>query len=71
VTADADGTVWVADSGNGRIVHLDGAGTALAVATGPQLGAGRLANPFDVLPLADGRLLVSDTFNNRIVELRR
>jgi sugar lactone lactonase YvrE len=66
-----DDTVWVTDSGRGRIVQVDAAGRKLAAATGEELGAGPLAQPFDTVVLGSGNLLVSDAFNNRIIEVER
>jgi tripartite motif-containing protein 71 len=71
VTANPDGTVWVTDSGRGRIVLVDGNGDQIEVATGEEMGAGPLNQAFDTLVLPNGNLLVSDAFNNRIIEVRR
>ncbi len=70
VTVEGD-TVWVTDSGRGRIVQVDTDGTKLLAATGEEMGAGPLAQPFDTLVLGNGNLLVSDAFNNRIIEVKR
>jgi tripartite motif-containing protein 71 len=66
-----DDTVWVTDSGRGRIVQIDAAGRKLVAATGEEMGAGALAQPFDTVVLGNGNLLVSDAFNNRIIEVER
>jgi hypothetical protein len=61
----ADGTVYVADTGNHRIVKLPPGGTAVTIAqfgTGP--GAFRM--PRDVAVAVDGKLFVADTFNHRV-----
>ena len=34
------------------------------------MGAGSFNQPFDTLVLPNGNLLVSDAFNNRIIEVR-
>jgi DNA-binding beta-propeller fold protein YncE len=70
ITVEGD-TVWVTDSGRGRIVQVDSDGGRVLSATGQEMGAGALAQPFDTLVLDNGNLLVSDAFNNGIIEVER
>jgi DNA-binding beta-propeller fold protein YncE len=71
VTANDDGTVWVTDSGRGRVVLVSATGAQQLEANGNDMGAGALNQPFDTLVLPSGNLLVSDAFNNRIIEVRQ
>jgi tripartite motif-containing protein 71 len=69
VSVDDGGDVWVADSANQRIVRMTADGTQVYQFTGTQVGAGAFDYPFDVAFLGT-RVLISDTWNNRIVELQ-
>jgi predicted membrane-bound mannosyltransferase/DNA-binding beta-propeller fold protein YncE len=67
-----DGSVYVADTGNNRIVHLSADGEVLQewgtfadVAKGPASG-GTFNQPWDVAVGPDGSVYVADTWNNRI-----
>jgi len=66
----ADGGMWIADTGNDRVVRIDRSGGAheirrLRRADGRDFGA--LAGPRSVDPVASGRLLVCDTGNDRVL----
>ncbi len=70
VTVAPDGRLWVADTNNDRIVIMTSDGELVAAASAAAMGVpSTLSNPFDVVFLASGNALVSDTFNNRIIEL--
>jgi DNA-binding beta-propeller fold protein YncE len=70
VTLAPDGSVWIADTGNNRIVAMTSSGQLELAATGQQMGAGPLAAPFQVVfnPV-NGHAYISDTFNNRVIEV--
>jgi sugar lactone lactonase YvrE len=67
--ADRDGTIWVADTGGGRLVHLttdaQPLGTLLTRGTGP----GQAVEPTALWRAADGSLYVADVGNNRVQRL--
>jgi len=65
---DGDGRLWVLDSSLGALFCLDPSGRLL-LETGPMLpGTGnRLDNPSDLAFTIDGRLIISDTGNNRLL----
>ena len=71
VALDADGNVYVADTGNNQIHKLVGedvmtvAGTGGLGDGGPATNA-RLLGPRGVVLLADGTLYITDTSNNRV-----
>lgn len=62
--ADND-DIYVADTGNNRIVHLDGNGKWIR-AIGTEEGPGRLSEPEGVFVTHDGRIYVADTGNQRV-----
>ena len=68
---DADGTLWVADARNHRIIQLDLDGQKLSefgeVGTEP----GKLRFPYNVATLSDGTLVVAEYGNNRIQRFTR
>jgi DNA-binding beta-propeller fold protein YncE len=70
VTANSDGSAWVTDSGRGRVVLINANGAQQLEANGNDMGAGALNQPFDTLVLPSGNLLISDAFNNRIIEVK-
>ena len=70
-----DGTLYVADSGNNRILHLDTDGTLLHTwgeyaasnyETGVMAPEGSFNEPWGVAVGPDGSVYVADTWNNRI-----
>jgi DNA-binding beta-propeller fold protein YncE len=82
VAAGADGLVYVADSGNDRVVVLgaDGAvvrtwGTTCRLYEGAQGcqgdGRGQFAEPWGIAVGADGSVYVADTWNHRIQKFDR
>ena len=69
VSVAPDGNVWVADSGNSRVVEMTPAGVQIMQFTGTAVGAGAFDHVFDV-QVSNGFLYVSDIWNNRIAVLR-
>ena len=68
VSVAPDGNVWVADSGNSRLVEMTPAGAQIMQFKGTDVGAG----PFDhvfTAEVSNGYLYVSDIWNNRVVVL--
>lgn len=71
-----DGTVYVADSRNHRIVHLDMEGNTLhawgSFADGQSvaIGPGTFNEPWGIAVGPDGSVYVSDTWNHRIEKFR-
>jgi sugar lactone lactonase YvrE len=67
--ADGDGTIWIADTGGGRLVHLTAdaqpLGTLLTRGTGP----GQVVEPTALWQDANGALFVADVGNNRVQRL--
>lgn len=65
------GVLWVLDGSTGRLVCLDSEGRELAVIGPALVGDDRdLREPSDIAALADGRLVISDTGNNRLLVCR-
>ncbi len=80
VWADGSGNLWVADSGNSRVLRFANAaalangasasqviGQANFSGSGGTVGASRMANPFGVMVDAEANLWVADTSNSRIL----
>ncbi|MCU1238054.1 MAG: repeat containing protein [Candidatus Solibacter sp.] len=77
IAVDAKGNVYFADSNNQRIRRIDTAGTITTIAgdgAAPAancgsfpFGSAHLFNPADVLPMANGSVLIADQQNNRIL----
>lgn len=63
---DADGTLWVADACNHRILQFDRAGKRLAAFGALGRAAGQLCYPYGVDVLADGNLVICEYGNNRV-----
>ena len=63
VATDADGRIFVADTGRGRLVELDDRGALVDTITG-------LAAPSSVTVGPDGAVYVSDTYDDRILVVR-
>jgi hypothetical protein len=68
VAVATDGTVYVADAGNGnhRIQHFSATGTFLGTWGGQGSGDGQFNNPFGVAVAPDGTVYVADGGNHRI-----
>ena len=60
----ADGSYWVADTDNNRVLHLDGSGNVLLTIT----NGGALASPQGVALDAAGNVYVSDNTHSQVLE---
>jgi tripartite motif-containing protein 71 len=65
VSVAPDGNVWVADSGNSRVVEMTPDGAQIIQFKGTDVGAGAFDHVFDA-EVSNGYLYVSDIWNNRI-----
>ena len=63
---DAQGKVYVADTGNKRIVIFDSNGAILTQFGSEGFDAGQFSEPVDVKVDASGKVYVTDTWNQRI-----
>ncbi len=59
----ADGSFWITAYGSNEIVHFDVNGVVLGKSRGPLTGFDR---PFDLVRLADGRMLVTEVAADRV-----
>ena len=66
ITVDAEGNLYVADTGNKRVVKYDAQGAVLGVVGGAGPEAGRFQEPVGLAVGPDGNLYVADTWNQRV-----
>ncbi len=66
VAVDANGDVWVADTGNKRIVKFTRDGTPVGQWGGGGAAAGEFQEPVGIALDESGRIYVADTWNRRI-----
>ena len=66
VTTDADGNIYVSDTGNKRIRVYDALGEFLRDIGGAGSDIGQLEEPAGLAIHSDGRLFVADTWNRRV-----
>jgi uncharacterized protein (TIGR03663 family) len=66
IILDADGTLWVTDTGNKRIIHYTRTGEPLGVFGSEGTAPGQLQEPVGLARDRQGRLYVADTWNSRI-----
>ncbi|NLG26333.1 MAG: hypothetical protein GX557_00350, partial [Chloroflexi bacterium] len=66
IAFDADGNVYVSDTGNKRVVKYSADGTMLAAVGGVGDADGQLQEPCGIAVDAQGNLYVADTWNMRI-----
>lgn len=66
VTVDAEGNIYVADTGNHRIVKLDKAGKFVKAWGREGEGDGQFIEPFDLGIAPDGTLVVLDSVQQRL-----
>ncbi len=66
VAAAPDGTLYVADSGNHRVVHFDAQGKIIATWGKKGSGEGEFNEPWGIAVDKDGHVYVADTWNHRV-----
>ena len=66
IAAAPDGTIYVADTGNHRIIHLSREGTILGEWGTEGSDIGQFNQPWDIAIDQDGNVYVTDTWNHRI-----
>jgi uncharacterized protein (TIGR03663 family) len=66
VALDAEGNVYVSDTGNKRIVKYDAEGKMLAAVGGQGNEDGQFQEPVGIAIAKDGTLYVADTWNQRV-----
>jgi DNA-binding beta-propeller fold protein YncE len=66
IAAAEDGTVWVTDTGNNRVVQYDSALSLMTVAGKAGKGPEDLSGPVGIATGPSGRVYVADTGNRRI-----
>lgn len=66
ITLEADGSVWIADSGNHRLQHFKADGGFIEQFGSKGTGAGKLSEPKSIAIADDGHMWVTETGNNRI-----
>jgi uncharacterized protein (TIGR03663 family) len=66
VVCDVQGNIWVADTGNKRVVKFDPYGVVLGAVGGPGSEDGRLQEPVGLALDGQGNLYVADTWNQRL-----
>ncbi|HET6351074.1 MAG TPA: hypothetical protein VFG89_02940 [Coriobacteriia bacterium] len=71
VTFDADGNIYIADTGKKRIVVFDGQGNFLRVFGEAGKSKNQLWGPIDLAITPDGRAFVVDRENSKLVEYDR
>jgi DNA-binding beta-propeller fold protein YncE len=67
IFVDGNGHLWIADSGNNRVLEFDGQGNYLR-AIGADEGDGQLNAPEGIFIAGDGDIWVADRGNGRIVQ---
>jgi uncharacterized protein (TIGR03663 family) len=66
VATDAEGNVWVADTGNGRVLKFTSDGTFLAALGEPGTETRQLREPVGIEIAPNGDVFVADAWNSRI-----
>lgn len=66
VAVDAQGNVYVTDTGNKRVIKYDSAGNVQAILGGAGSSEGQFQEPCGIALAADGTLYVADTWNQRV-----
>jgi uncharacterized protein (TIGR03663 family) len=65
----ADGTLWVTDTGNQRLLHFSNTGESLGVYGAGGSAQGQFSEPVGLTRDTAGNLLVADTWNSRVQTL--
>jgi sugar lactone lactonase YvrE len=68
ITVDQGGNIWIADTGNQRIVELNPEGEFIRSFGRPGDGAGQFLQPFDLVVETDGNLVVLDSENPAVLQ---
>ncbi|MGH2585545.1 MAG: hypothetical protein ACRDJE_11580, partial [Dehalococcoidia bacterium] len=71
IVVDADGNIWVADTGNARVIKFSPAGEPLGVHGARGTGPGEFQEPVGMALGPNGELLVADTWNGRVQRFSR
>jgi uncharacterized protein (TIGR03663 family) len=71
IAAGADGSIFVTDTGNHRVIRFDDQGRPTGVVGGRGGGTGRFQEPVGVALDIEGNVYVADAWNRRIVRLDR
>ena len=71
LSVDPDGTLWIADTGGARLVHLTADGQPLGLVGQRGNAPGQFIEPTSVWRAPDGRLYVADVGNSRVQRLSR
>jgi sugar lactone lactonase YvrE len=66
VLISSDGTLWITDTGNKRLLHYSAAGEALGSYGSEGSAPGQFSEPVGLAQDAQGNLYVADTWNARI-----
>ena len=69
IATDSRGNVWVADTGNNRVVKFAADGQVVCCYPQPGLTNGRLSAPVSLAVDGQGSIYVSDSLNHRVVRL--
>jgi len=68
VAADSQGNLYIADSGNNRIVEVSAAGQVLHIWGSAGTGPGQFNEPWGIAVAPSGQVYVADTWNHRVQE---
>ena len=71
IAIDADGNLWVTDTGNKRIQKFTPDGAPLGAFGGPGRGQGQFQEPVGIAVMSTGSILVADTWNRRVQRFTR
>ena len=66
VAVDADGNVWVTDTGHNRVLKFTAEGAPLEVYGGPGGGPGQFQEPVGLAIAPSGEIVVADAWNGRV-----
>jgi len=71
IVVDADGNLWVTDTGNARVIKLSSSGEPLGVYGVRGAGPREFQEPVGIALGPNGELLVADTWNGRVQRFSR